>query len=184
MVGRGCCDWRPLTERRRARPGRQPLSVAARSAASSGSGSGSGSGSLGLGLGLRLSLARSGSELAHRCRRCPLLMAAERRSLLQEQLRRACFFGSCLCSCSCSCSGHAHTLCVSRMCFSTSAHTVSLCQGGLAPLSPNAWDRLGGRLAAVGKLAMSARANGAGAAARAGGEALPWCHLIGSMHAS
>ena len=26
LVGRGCCDWRPLMERRRARPGRQPLS--------------------------------------------------------------------------------------------------------------------------------------------------------------
>ena len=53
-------------------------------------------------------------------------------------------------------------------------HSVFV-SGGTSP--PNAWDRLGGRLAAVGKLAMSARANGAGAAARAGGEALPWCHI-------
>ena len=63
------------------------------------------------------------------------------------------------------------------MCFSQHIRTHSVfVSGGTSP--PNAWDRLGGRLAAVGKLAMSARANGAGAAARAGGEALPWCHLM------
>ena len=67
-----------------------------------------------------------------------------------------------------------HTVCESDVLQHIRTHSVFV-SGGTSP--PNAWDRLGGRLAAVGKLAMSARANGAGAAARAGGEALPWCHI-------
>ena len=162
MVGRGCCDWRP--QRRRARPGRQPLSqreaqpapAPARARARARARAQAQPCSLVLRAGPLLSLLPTAdgggaAVAASRAAAASLLfLLVPVLVLVLVLVLRTC----------------THTVCESDVLQHIRTHSVFV-SGGTSP--PNAWDRLGGRLAAVRKLAMSARANGAGAAARAGG---------------